>query len=639
MAKKYIDEILWIRGFYPLSYQYNLEKAVDELKQKNEKLIYDHTSYSILRYSIIFNDYFKGISNALVGVIGSSPLSKRELIELLIADLNRKELILSEDIKQAILSKGSLDTDMIPSLHISKKEFQNNSEPAWGLSDSMIDIANLNLVYLDKAPVEFNDGTEIDELSQVNTIQKLGKIGSIFNAIKQSYDRVIWGKGIIQYENSTVKLKSIHNNLMLDNVALTRLARNTFATTQCLDESIVKEYHLKRSGQIIKSIELNNDLVLKYQASPQKLTDSFTSFVAQVLTYYPFLHSENIAAFNNLRLIDLINLFSMLYDFVVALPMPKYDETVLNLAKFKLFNPKVRKNVLIEYFNKVSRYSHGQIIFFINLLVKNEDHNLYRYPVYSEGEYYYFAHSTIKKANILYLVDKWLEVGKCKLAERGVKFEKYIKKILINEKLNIFAKFDLIKQSNFFFIDSCNNKVGEEIDLVISTETTIIIAEIKCTTYPLEHKDFYTSFQIVKEAKNQVVRKAEFIENNWDHFENLLGSKGSKKIEKVIIVNFPHHAGKNVEGVPVLDFYLFLSYFKSGKLTSVIKEKGKGEKSTDILYYDSIRTFESNFETFCKEPTPIQDLLLRQKIEEFDVLPKDANPMIKAERVVFLEKN
>lgn len=611
-----------------------------------EPLIVDSTSKSIFKYSNYFNSYFKDICKELEKVIKKSTLDKSAFIDLIVSDLNRTEVLISEDSKQSLFSGDSFDSNMPANVYIEKPEFQNKTEPVWGLIDSAIETATLNLNYLNY--VKFNDNIETtDELSQVDVIKNLGIIGSTFNAIKQAYDRIIWRGDKIEDDESGIKLSSNQHHLMLENVALTRLIRNVSNTLNELNfnleehKTIIKLYHTSRHFQIIKSIqEKNDELILTYQTKPKKPADSFFSFTAPIITYYPFFHLEKISVFENLTILDLVNLFSSLCDFVMVLPMPEYDDTeVKDLTKFKRFNPKVKKLTLINYFKKTTKYSEKQIIIFLNLLTqKGNKHNLFLHSIYEEEDYYFFSHSNIKRANMLYLVDKWLEAGNCDLAERGFKFEDYIKDFLRKEKLNEFAKFNIIEQSNFLFFDDKNIRFEEEIDLVLKTETTIIIAEIKCTTYPLESDDFYSSFQTIKKAKNQVVRKSKFIEDNWDKFENLLGKKGDRKIEKIIVVNFPHYAGRIIDDIPIADFYLFLSYFQSGKFTSLKIERNKGMTVNEIPYYDSVPSFENNFEHFFKKPTPIQDLISRQKIEEYEVTFKGTVPKTTAERVVYIEK-
>jgi hypothetical protein len=646
MAEKIIDKILWIEGFYPFSLKYDLKKAIEKHKPELDSLELDSTTQSVFKYSNYFNLYFKDICQALENVLSKSTLKKSTFIDLIISDLNRTEVIITEDTKQRLYSGNSFDSNMSANVYIQKPEFQNKIEPVWGLIDSAIETATLNLNYLNY--VKFNENIETtDELSQVNVIKNISIIGSTFNAIKQAYDKILWRGYEIEEEKSQIKLKQNQDHLMLDNVALTRLIRNVSNTQNELQfgieehKEIIKQYHTTRHFQIIDSIEeKNGEFVIKYKAKSKKPTDSFILFTAPIITYYPFFHLEKISAFENLAIFDLVNLFSTLCDFVMVLPIPKYDDTeIKDLIKFKSFNPNVKKSILIDYLKKTTKYSEKQILIFLNLLTqKDKKHNLFLYSVYEEGDYYFFSHSTIKRANMLYLVDKWLEAGNCDLATRGFKFEDYIIDFLKKEKLNKFAKFSIIDQSNFYFFDENHIRYEEEIDLVLKTETSIIIAEIKCTTYPMEPDDFYGSFQTIKKAKNQVARKSKFIEDNWDKFEHLLGEKGKRKIEKIIIVNFPHYAGRIIDEIPIADFYLFLSYFKSGKFSSVKIERGKGITKNEIPYYDSISSFEKNFNHFFQNPIPMQDLISRQIIEEYEVTLNGTEPKTIAERVIYIEK-
>lgn len=646
MAEKIIDKILWIEGFYPFSLKYDLKKAIETHKQELETLEVDETSNSIFKYSNYFNSYFRDICKALNTVINQSTLTKPNFTYLLIADLNRTELLISEDSKQRLFSGSSFDSNMPANVYIQKPEFQNKTEPVWGLIDSAMETATLNLNYLNYVKFKENAVTT-NELSQVDVIKNITLVGSTYNAIKQSYDRIIWRGGVIEDKDSVVKLQSNQRHLMLDNIALTRLIRNIGAVHMELQtdsaeyKSIRKLYHTTRHFQIIKSIEINGDeLKLLYQAKSKNPTDTYINYIAPILTYYPFFHSEKISEFDNLTILDLVNLFSSLCDFVMVLPMPTYDDTeIKDLTKFSRFNPKVKKIALKDYFKKTTKYSDNQITIFLNLLIqKGNKHNLFLYSIYEAEDYYYFSHSSIKRANMLYLVDKWLEVGKCDLAERGFKFEDYIKNFLRTEKPNEFAKFKLIEQSKFSFLDENNINVEEEIDLVIKTDNTLIIGEIKCSMYPLDPDDFYSAYQTIKKAKNQVARKAKFLEDNWGKFEHLLGEKGQVKIQRIIILNFPHFAGRIIDEIPIADFYLFLSYFKSGKLTNVKIEKNKGMTVNEIKYYNSIQSFEDNFYQFFNNPIPIEELFSRQRIEEYEVTLNGTEPKTIAERVVYIEK-
>ncbi len=199
MAKKVIDKILWIEGFYPFSLKYDPQKAFETYKKELEHLEIDSTSKSIFKYSYYFNSYFKDICKSLDEIISKSTLTKSTFIDLIISDLNRTELIISEDSKQSLLSGRSFDSNMFANVYIQKPDFQNGTEPVWGLIDTAIDTATLNLNYLNYVTFKENVGTT-DELSQVDVIKNISLIGSTFNVIKQSYDRIIWRGGVIEDE-------------------------------------------------------------------------------------------------------------------------------------------------------------------------------------------------------------------------------------------------------------------------------------------------------------------------------------------------------------------------------------------------------------------------------------------------------
>lgn len=646
MKKKAIEEILWLQGFYPFSFKYDLTNSMKNYEETLKGLEIDDTTSSIISYSPLLNNYFKHICKELEVVIKKSTLSKDEFQELLIANLNRTEVLVYEETIRSLSTGISYDNNMLGNIYISKPEFQNKKESAWGLIDAAIETSTLNLNYL-KYLKFLTNAEKTNELTQVEVIRDIERVGSIYNAVKQSYDKIIWSGGVISGNKEVVHFKSNSHYIMLENAALTRLVRNTSQTMIELEhefeehKEVVKTFFSCRTYQIIDTIVENlGDLVIKYKARPRKLPPSFITFIAPVISNYSFYRSEKIVSFGNLAIIDLVNLFANLYDLIDELPLPHYEDTdVQDLTKFRKFNPKIRKNIVLSYFKTTTKYNEEQIKLFLNLITqKGKDYNLFRYSIFESGDFYYFSHSSIKRGNMLYLIDKWLEDGRCDLAERGGKFENYIRNFLKTKPLNEFAKFKLIEKTLFKFTDSDNNNNEEEIDLVIVTDNIVVVAEIKCTTYPYDPDDFYKSLQVIKKAKNQVNRKSKYLEDNWSRFVVDLGERAEKKIEKIVIVNFPHHAGKLIDDIPVVDANLFLSYFSAGKIVNMKIDLRSGISKDEILYYDSIEAFSNNFGSFFKKPIPIYDLIARQKLEQFEVSLEGTVPKLVADRVLYVEK-
>lgn len=643
MSKKAIDFLLWEEGFYPFSMKYDLEKAKRKLAEQLKESDIDSTTLSILRYSAYFNKYFKSICESLESVIRKSKLSKQQLLELIIADLNRAEIIMTAEQDLALKQGDAFDNNSLANTYITKPEFQNKTESVWGLIDGLIDIAGLNLNYLKY--LKYNENAVIeDQLSQVDVVKFLGILGSMYTAIKQSYDAVIWKGYEIDSDGSTVRLLPNTNHLMLENAALTRLTTNISNASEEINfypekyQEILKFYRETRRFMEIKSVELlSTGLKINYQQRDRKPSRSYINCAAALITYYPFYKSTKLVHLADLTILDLVNLFSILHDLVIILPRPEYNDTgVLDLEKYIRFNPKIRKSKLLIHFKTVTKYSDRQLAAFFNLLTqKGDKHDLYEFAMYEVDDYYFFATSTIARANILYLVDRWLTAANSDLSERGYAFEDYITDFLKKEKLNNYAKFKIIEQKTFSFHNRTGVKEDEEIDLVLKTDSTLIIAEIKCITYPLEPVDHYKAFQVIKKAKSQIDRKENFLHINWKHFETTLGKRDELEIKKIIIVNFPHYSGREIDGTPICDFYLFLSYFKTGKFTRLKLEVGKPMIDNSILYYDSKETFEKNFSSFFLQPIPILDVVSRQELQEYEVTASGTEPRTTSLRVIY----
>jgi hypothetical protein len=643
--KNVIDKLLWEEGFYPFSDKYALKEAVRRTKEKYGSYILDNTADAILKYSPWFNQYHLDVIKQLRKIVKKSKLTKDQFILFILAIVNRGELIVEYDVKeQYINSSSSLDFDRIPNTYITKDEFQNKNESSWGLIDAIIDVGITNLNYSNylKFPKE---ETPIDkEIDQVTMVRNLTIIGSAFNTIKDAYDKVIWQYGTMEFEEEKNRLILLQEetNLKLKNIGLTRLTRNSmnnyFDMINNVDDykDYLSFYHKTRRFQILKSIKyVNDEIEIQYTGKGRIYSNEFCHHMASIITYYPFFRTKEIDAFQGLTIQDLVNLFSNLAELADNLPFPDYNDTdIVDFEKFQKFAPRIKLENLIKYYVITTKYKRSQIELFLNLLIQNgKDHNLYLYPLYKMDDYIVFSVPNIKRANKFYLVDKWLEAGGCDLSERGYEFEDYIKKFLTTEKMNEYAKFKLIENSNFSFIEINGEKKEEEIDIVILTNSSLILGEIKCITYPLESKDYYQVFHTLKKAKNQIQRKSKFIKDNWNQFADTFKSTSPLKIETIIVTNFPHFTGTKIDGIPVADFYLFFSYFKTGLFTQLKVIPKEGIIKHEEPYYTDEASFISNFSSFFENPIPIQELMVRQSIEEYEVSIQGTEPSIFSTRV------
>lgn len=210
------------------------------------------------------------------------------------------------------------------------------------------------------------------------------------------------------------------------------------------------------------------------------------------------------------------------------------------------------------------------------------------------------------------MTDSWLDEAGVDLTHRGSKFEKYIKKSL-EESLG--------KKGFTYYIPKINkfkNKNGEfeEIDLLINLKDIVILAEVKCIRYAMECRDTHNNMKTIQKAANQVKRKADFINKYKEELQDVTRNIEGKNIIKVIITNYPIFAGTTVDDIPVIDFYLFNSYFLSGKLTNVAVSSGNIKEIPKELYYSNESEMCKNLEKFLYAPPSINVLKKKLKLEE-----------------------
>ncbi len=138
----------------------------------------------------------------------------------------------------------------------------------------------------------------------------------------------------------------------------------------------------------------------------------------------------------------------------------------------------------------------------------------------------------------------------------------------------------------------------------------------------------------VIKALKQLNTKCQFLIDNQEHFKEIY-SLQDRKIIKVVILNYPVFTGAVVEGIPVIDINLFLSYFQSCKMTTRAFGIDDMEEVETVPYYTTEDEFCNNLESYLKE-SPIVKMYSEQlEIVEcsykLDGLPKiffrDINPI------------
>jgi len=358
------------------------------------------------------------------------------------------------------------------------------------------------------------------------------------------------------------------------------------------------------------------------------------------ITYYTFLENLHFESLHNLTLNDLLKMFSLLQALIREAKGLEFDNSIFSIDDLKKFPIKISHDLLLNYFIERTTYSKAQILIFLSLVSFKfgERINLWNRPLVLYKGSYYINYLPTLSPIVLNLMDHWIELGGYDLDIRGKYLEKYLQKEV--EEILLEKKFygRILQRSKLYN----KEKKFEELDLVVILKSIVLLAEIKCIKFPYEARDKHNALNRLKQGVKQIKRKKDFIEKCKNEIPELHSHVENKKFVSIVITNFPMYSGCIIDGIPIVDFYLFESYFETGKMTDGrIKKHGKPEVLKETFYYKNEDEMNSNLEQFFLQPYPIEELkslyqIINQKIslEIFDYdlyvtsaqIPENYNP-------------
>lgn len=202
-------------------------------------------------------------------------------------------------------------------------------------------------------------------------------------------------------------------------------------------------------------------------------------------------------------------------------------------------------------------------------------------------------------------MDYWIEKGGFDLDIRGKYLEKYLQEefATILEKKGYYSY--ILKRSKLFN----KQKKFEEIDLVIILKSVVLIAEVKCIKFPYDARDKHNSLNRLKQGVKQVKRKKEFIEKYKHEITEIGNQIDGKTLIPIVITNFPMYSGYIIDGIPIADYYLFESYFRSGKMSDAkLHRGGKEEIVKEFHYYKGEDEMNKKIDNFFHHPYPVEQI-------------------------------
>ena len=163
--------------------------------------------------------------------------------------------------------------------------------------------------------------------------------------------------------------------------------------------------------------------------------------------------------------------------------------------------------------------------------------------------------------------------------------------------------FYYLKKKFFYKIDHGKYKISkkemEEIDFILETKNTIIVAEIKCIRYPFNSQLIQRYETIINKAVDQIIRKTTFLIKNNKKIQNKKISFKNKKIIKCVITNYSLFSGTKRSGVYIIDINMLRKYINVGKEGFIKCDLSTGEKHEMAKnLYNTEDEFSNNFEIY-----------------------------------------
>ena len=604
-------------SFNPFNREFDVDKLKRYIEQAELKSDDDKYAKTIAESAEIYNYYYNEYVEVIKKAIEKENISIVDVVETVFGMANLDYIQLS---KQAMENRQNKSLFDFAHLELDNSEQSFGTINIVGAVEGQVDYINTILNIIRHIVPNEKVGMGKDKL---RIVHRMYVIANILYYIKESYDVALWEDGYIDKRNNELHVKYIDGEYPLaKHIGYIRTENNiggSLSAVECLSNMDIfhKEYFLTgRSDYIIENAELDEQGYIQY--SLVKKENNYEEDMPYVLgrtevdLYYPFIYNEKIETLNGLSINDMIILFSKLSKLMEKIEHFKTDK----YKNCSLVLVKIEKKEMVRFLKQTTVYCKKQIEAFLEINTNRIDNvhriNLRERPLLLLDNTFLCLMSAIAAPNYSYLTDVWLDAAGVDLTQRGKNFEKYIKKSL-EETLEKKGYMHYVSQTNKF-----TNYQGdfEEIDLVLNLKNTVILAEVKCITYAMECRNTHNNMKIIKKAADQIKRKANFIDMYKKELANDIGNIEDKKNIKVIITNYPIFAGTKVEDVPIVDFYLFDSYFRSGKLTNVALTADGKRSKVEISYYSDENEMCEKIEKFIENPPSIEVIRKKLKLEE-----------------------
>lgn len=380
------------------------------------------------------------------------------------------------------------------------------------------------------------------------------QISQMAVTLKHSYDDILCNGGFVRFDNANKLIVfdyENHNNLKLLLAGDMMFSERRLQVLNHIREgSVVPRLFKYVTNYRIKRAKINNGSIsLDFgQGNPKDYKQIVSDMQSAVDSYYEFLVGDTILPnLANCTIDEVISAWCAIqYTAWYISTNINYDISIQTKEDYFTVPSKILKKDLLSYIVKLTGIKTQKIKAAVIALEADwtKYNDIWSSVLYPIGEYYLLPFFPIIYSSPYNVIDRLLFKGGFNLDDRGVLFEKY----LYNKLTHTANSYPAIcMPAGRYGIHGDE----EEIDMLISMKKVILIADAKCIHYSVEPLNYSEAWSRLEEGCEQVIRKAEFVKNNPQYFEEL-GDYTSKEIIPFVITNYPTFTGFSHNGVFII---------------------------------------------------------------------------------------
>lgn len=350
------------------------------------------------------------------------------------------------------------------------------------------------------------------------------QISQMAVTLKHSYDDILCNGGFVRFDNANKLIVfdyENHNNLKLLLAGDMMFSERRLQVLNHIREgSVVPRLFKYVTNYRIKRAKINNGSIsLDFgQGNPKDYKQIVSDMQSAVDSYYEFLVGDTILPnLANCTIDEVISAWCAIQYIAWYISTNiNYDISIQTKEDYFTVPSKILKKDLLSYIVKLTGIKTQKIKAAVIALEADwtKYNDIWSSVLYPIGEYYLLPFFPIIYSSPYNVIDRLLFKGGFNLDDRGVLFEKY----LYNKLTHTANSYPAIcMPAGRYGIHGDE----EEIDMLISMKKVILIADAKCIHYSVEPLNYSEAWSRLEEGCEQVIRKAEFVKNNPQYFEEL----------------------------------------------------------------------------------------------------------------------